>query len=125
MRACLRPHYIPLEARGAGKENLCLFVRKTPQTKVLVAVPRLVARLIGDTDRPPIGPEIWSDTEIVLPAQARGTKFRNLFTGETVDVLSTDEAGGSCRLPVAAVLSQFPVAVLEHVDGTATELAAS
>ena len=92
---------------------------------MLVAVPRLVAGLIGHTDRPPVGPEIWSDTEILLPAQARGTQFRNLFTGETVDVLSTDEPGGGCRLPVATVLSQFPVAVLEHVDPTATELAAS
>jgi (1->4)-alpha-D-glucan 1-alpha-D-glucosylmutase len=113
--------YIPLEARGAGKDNLCLFARKTPQKKVLVAVPRLVAGLIGNTDRPPVGPEIWSDTEILLPAQARGTHFRNLFTGETVAVRSTDEPGGGCLLPVATVLSQFPVAVLEHLDGTATE----
>jgi (1->4)-alpha-D-glucan 1-alpha-D-glucosylmutase len=113
--------YIPLEARGAGKENLCLFARKTPQKKVLIAVPRLVAGLIGNTDRPPVGPEIWSDTEILLPAQARGTHFRNLFTGETIAVRSTDEPGGGCLLPVATVLRQFPVAVLEHLDGTATE----
>ena len=100
--------YIPLEARGAGKENLCIFARKTPQKKVLVAVPRLVAGLIGETDRPPVGPDIWSDTEIVLPAQARGTRFRNIFTGETVNVLSADEPGGACRLPVAAALQPVP-----------------
>jgi (1->4)-alpha-D-glucan 1-alpha-D-glucosylmutase len=116
--------YIPLEARGAARENLCLFARKMPQKKVLVAVPRLVAGLIGETARPPFGPEIWSDTEILLPAQARGARFRNIFTGEIVDVLSTDEPAGTCRLPVASVLSRFPVAVLEHVNGTPSERAA-
>lgn len=109
--------YIPLDARGAAKEHLCAFVRKTPQETLLVVVPRLVAGLLRGSNRPPIGAEVWSDTEILLPQQARGTRFRNLFTGETIaSSPSSTDPDGPCGLPLAAILGSFPVAVLQRTD---------
>ncbi len=118
--------YIPLDGRGAAKEHLCAFARKTPQGTVLVVVPRLVAGLIGGSNRPPIGTEVWSDTEIVLPQQARGARFRDIFTGETIKgSLSSADPGEPYCLPLSAILGAFPVAVLERVDAGPTEIPAS
>jgi (1->4)-alpha-D-glucan 1-alpha-D-glucosylmutase len=109
--------YIPLDATGAKQEHLCAFVRKTPQCAVLIAVPRLVAGLIGSSASPPIGADVWSDAELLLPQQTRGARFRNIFTGEIVDVAPPSDAEGSpCRLAVSSVLRTFPVAVLERID---------
>jgi (1->4)-alpha-D-glucan 1-alpha-D-glucosylmutase len=89
---------------------------------VLVVVPRLVAGLLGESDRPPIGGEIWSDAEILLPHQARGASFRNIFTGETLECsLDSSEAEAPCRLPVSAILRTFPVAVLLRLNGAARD----
>jgi (1->4)-alpha-D-glucan 1-alpha-D-glucosylmutase len=115
--------YVPLDARGPAKDHLCAFARKTPQETVLVVVPRLVAGLIGGSSRPPIGAEIWSDTEIILPQQARGVRYRSIFTGETIEgTLSSTDPGAPCTLPLAAILGTFPVAVLERIDVVATDI---
>jgi (1->4)-alpha-D-glucan 1-alpha-D-glucosylmutase len=109
--------YAPIETPGAAKDHLCAFCRKTPQDSVIVVVPRLVAGLIGESTRPPIGEAIWTDTEILLPQQARGARFRNIFTGETLEAgNSTQDQSGAVGLRVAAILSAFPVSVLERID---------
>lgn len=114
--------YIPIETRGEAKEHVCAFGRKTQQHAVIVVVPRLVAGLLGDSARPPIGAEVWSNTEILLPHQARGARLRNIFTGETLECgLDSAEEGAPCRLPVSAILRAFPVAVLTRLDETAGE----
>jgi maltooligosyltrehalose synthase len=74
--------------------------------------------LLGDADRPPIGDEIWSETDLLLPHQARGARFRNIFTGETLECsLDSAEADAPCRLPVSAILKSFPIAVLVRQNG--------
>jgi (1->4)-alpha-D-glucan 1-alpha-D-glucosylmutase len=114
--------YIPLDATGAKQEHLCAFARKTPQCKVLIVVPRLISGLVGGSASPPVGADVWLDTELLLPEQARGARFRNIFTGEPVDVSATlGEPGTPCRLAVASVLRTFPVAVLERVDDAVIE----
>jgi maltooligosyltrehalose synthase len=85
-----------------------------------------VAGLIGESSRPPIGEDIWTDTEILLPQQARGARFRNIFTGETLEAGdSAQDRSGAVGLRVAAILSAFPVAVLQRIDPMADDSATS
>jgi (1->4)-alpha-D-glucan 1-alpha-D-glucosylmutase len=110
--------YIPIETKGEAKDHVCAFGRKTQQDAVIVVVPRLVAGLLGESDGPPIGTDVWSDTEILLPHQARNARFRNVFTGEVLECkLDSTDQGAPCRLAVSTILAAFPVAVLVRLDG--------
>jgi malto-oligosyltrehalose synthase len=98
-----RAPYLPLGTRGAGGDHVVAFGRRWGSRWVVTVVPRLVLTLAGPQTWP-MGPEVWADTEVVLPADAPD-RLRNVFTGSTVD------AGGD-GLSVVRVLEGFPVAVL-------------
>ncbi len=89
--------YTPLDAG----ENVVAFTRTHEDDAVIVAVPRFLTRLV----KPgvfPIGERVWS-TAASLPSP--GGRWRNIYTGETIE-------GDS--LPLRRVLETFPVAVLER-----------
>jgi maltooligosyltrehalose synthase len=88
------------------------FARTLEDEAVLVVVPRLVARLTGGIEQPPLGIGVWQDTWLALAHEQAGRRYRNLFTGE---VLSVGEHDGAPGLPLAAVCGRFPVALLERV----------
>jgi (1->4)-alpha-D-glucan 1-alpha-D-glucosylmutase len=116
--------YLPLEAVGAKAKHVCGFARRlggecpavrpgedgtvpvAPQWAIVIA-PRLLAQLTPVTSDasppPPLGPEVWADTSLVLPDQL--PPLVNIFTGQTHTPM------GSC-LSLAAVLADFPVALL-------------
>ncbi|MGE3805457.1 MAG: malto-oligosyltrehalose synthase, partial [Gemmataceae bacterium] len=99
--------YHPLEVTGARREHVCAFARVLGDLAMIVMVPRLPLRLTNGNERPPLGPEVWGDTAVLLPEELDGGRaFSHLFTGENL----TATAG---RLSVAAALGQFPVALLE------------
>jgi (1->4)-alpha-D-glucan 1-alpha-D-glucosylmutase len=100
--------YQPLEVRGAWAEHLCAFARVTADAAALTVIPRLLAR--RGVDALPLGPEYWADTWLELPRELAGG-FTNVLTGEQV---STAPAGDGAGLPVAAVLTSFPVALLDR-----------
>jgi len=102
----LEGDYVPLEARGERRHHLCAFARSHGSAAVVVAVPRLVARLAAD--RPPLGDEVWGETWLPLPAGEPAT-YRNLFTGGTVDARERD---GRPALSAGRVFQDFPVALL-------------
>jgi (1->4)-alpha-D-glucan 1-alpha-D-glucosylmutase len=79
-----------------GGPNVCAFTRGDDQ--VLVAVPRFVSRLVEPRNMP-VG-EVWSDQTLEI-----GGRWRNAFTGETVE---------GERLALRDVFATFPVAVLER-----------
>jgi (1->4)-alpha-D-glucan 1-alpha-D-glucosylmutase len=108
----LEGDYQPLPIRGAKKEHVCAFIRRSAEAEIVVAVPRLVFGLCGGTERSPVGQEVWQDTILALPRQQAGTRYRNIFTGEVVGVV---EQGGAWGAPLADALATFPVAVLERV----------
>jgi (1->4)-alpha-D-glucan 1-alpha-D-glucosylmutase len=101
-------NYEPLEAEGEQAAHVCAFRRSLGEEAVVAAVPRLVVGLTGGSERPPLGAEVWSATQLVLPPEDAGRSYRNLFTGEVWTV-----EGAS--LPMAAVLGHFPVALLERL----------
>ena len=101
-----RGEYRPLDAHGKGAEHVCAFARTGPGGPTITLVPRLLAAR-GVTD--PVGLAYWEDTTISLPGEA-DVPLRDAFTGATV---SAEGAGDARRVRVGAVLTGFPVALLE------------
>ncbi|MGA9207987.1 MAG: malto-oligosyltrehalose synthase [Terriglobales bacterium] len=101
--------YVSLTIEGARANNIFAFARKHANASVLVIVPRLVAGLLNDTDLPPLGPEIWADTRIVLPPGSHSESYRNALTGEDV---SPQSACGKTTIDVAKIFAEFPAALL-------------
>lgn len=100
--------YVPLTCDGEYAAHVCAFARDDGEERVIVAVPRLLAVLLGkDENRLPIGPEVWSDTVISLPGGFAGHVFVNILTGEEHVC-----GNNGSRLPAAEVFSRFPAAVL-------------
>ncbi|MBT1074012.1 malto-oligosyltrehalose synthase [Geobacter grbiciae] len=98
--------YLPLEVQGEQSDNVCAFARCHDGAMAIAVVPRFFTRL----GVPPLGAAVWEDTRLVIPAAGSGRACRNIFTGERV-AMSQQE--GMATLPLSAVLSDFPVALLE------------
>lgn len=96
--------YQPLHVTGARAAHVLSFMRQHAGQAVLVVVPRLPAKLLGETKLPHIPAENWGGTQLqVMP----------VMHGEWRDVLS----GASLRLsdralPISELLGSFPAAVL-------------
>jgi (1->4)-alpha-D-glucan 1-alpha-D-glucosylmutase len=103
-RAALRDafdgEYTPLATTGARRDCVFAFARGG---RAITCVPRLVAALTPD-GAPPLGAAVWTDTRVELPEALRGRRYRNVFTGATID--------GGDALAAAVVFDRFPVALL-------------
>ncbi|MBL8800288.1 MAG: malto-oligosyltrehalose synthase, partial [Planctomycetia bacterium] len=97
--------YLPLEPAGALADHVFGFVRRAGDQLALAAVPRLLTRVLT-TEQAPCGTLIWKDTALKLPAEAKGLRWRNVFTGAVLDGRSTSD------LPMSQVCADFPVALL-------------
>jgi (1->4)-alpha-D-glucan 1-alpha-D-glucosylmutase len=73
-----------------------------------VAAPRLIAGLTRGVARPPLGPEIWGETWVLLPYERIGQTLQNLFTDE---VVSVQDHNGSPALAAAEMFRHFPIFV--------------
>jgi len=114
----LRGDYLPLAGRGLAGEHLCAFARRLESpdgsAEVVVAVPRLPAGLCRGEPMLPLGPAVWGAAALLLPHAPAGAAYRNLFTGQTMR--TTDAGDGASQLPLAALFTAFPVALLERLD---------
>ena len=77
--------------------HVVAFIRKFESASLLVVVPRLVGGLLNGSERPPVGPEVWNDTLVELPACACSRTYHNVFTGEILPLQKT-ETGSAIRL---------------------------
>jgi (1->4)-alpha-D-glucan 1-alpha-D-glucosylmutase len=109
-----RGSYLPLEVRGERADHVCAFARSLGEGSVIAVAPRFFTRLVGGPGELPLGREVWQSTRIVLPPQAEGERYRNVFTGE---MLAAARQEGVEGLYLADVLANFPVALLEKVRG--------
>jgi (1->4)-alpha-D-glucan 1-alpha-D-glucosylmutase len=100
--------YLPLVVEGAKAGHVVAFARKSTTSSVLVVAPRLIAGLLNDMDAPPIGDRVWEDTQVLLPFCSCPKKYRNVFTGETVDPQKSE---GGEKITLSKILGEFPVAV--------------
>ena len=107
--------YSPVEVGGPRAEHVFSFVRRHGERAALVAVPRLVAKLLPDAAGQPYGPEVWGETMLMLPEELAGRSWRSLFTGE---ILTPVGHRGQHAIPCALVFGRFPVALLlAHSEG--------
>ena len=104
--------YRPVRVTGRFSECVVAFVREHGDAAVLVVVPRLTARLGGDT-APPVGPA-WGDTALVLDDATRpagaGT-MRCLLNGRALPATPAAEEG-NVRVALAELFAELPFAVL-------------
>jgi (1->4)-alpha-D-glucan 1-alpha-D-glucosylmutase len=106
--------YIPLRTTGEHASHLCAFARKHEDALAIVVVPRLTARLLGEREGLPLGPEVWSDTAIELPTH------RKVAAADFVSVLDGSGVTSTDRLLRAAdALARWPVALLSGIRAPA------
>ena len=104
-----RGSYLPLTAEGAHAAHLCAYARAQGDNTLLVCVPRLFARLMGEREHAPLGPAVWSDTRIEVPAPRSARGYVDVFSGERV---RTQPQGDRQWIAAAELFSVLPVAVL-------------
>jgi (1->4)-alpha-D-glucan 1-alpha-D-glucosylmutase len=96
--------YEPVEAAGAHADRVVAFVRRTEQTMILVAVPRLVAPLLQDREQPCPAPAAWGDTRLELPPMFADRELLDSLTERPVPTASG-------ALALADALADLPVAL--------------
>jgi (1->4)-alpha-D-glucan 1-alpha-D-glucosylmutase len=104
--------YAPLSVTGEKADHLVTFARRYKNSAVLVAVPRLCARLLSEPASLPMGSGVWKDTAIELPCNIPPEIFRNAFTSEHLPI---EKHGERKSLSAAAILATFPLALLMPV----------
>jgi (1->4)-alpha-D-glucan 1-alpha-D-glucosylmutase len=95
-----RGDYQALQVEGARKEHVFAFARTHEGRSCIVIVPRWTAKLMDAVNELPLGDQVWADTRISAAA-ARMT-----------DVLTDRDIAIDGTVSVAAVLAEFPAAVL-------------
>jgi maltooligosyltrehalose synthase len=72
--------YVPLQVSGEHARHIVAFARRNETRSVIVAVPRLTAKLLKNEERLPCSSELWKDTSVQLPA-ATANSWHNVLTG--------------------------------------------
>jgi (1->4)-alpha-D-glucan 1-alpha-D-glucosylmutase len=101
--------YAPAQVLGAKGAHVFGFSRRQGDRAAVVAVPRLIARLLADGHEAPLGESVWHDTRLRVPGLDPQRTWRHVLTGELVHMAMED---GQPTLAVAGLLAQFPVALL-------------
>jgi (1->4)-alpha-D-glucan 1-alpha-D-glucosylmutase len=104
----LEGNYVPLPIAGVKAKHVLAYSRSHDGQSLLVAVPRLSARLLGEEMQLPVGERVWGDTRLHLP-ETSVQQWRNMLTGELIPAEKTN------FLRVSDVLNSFPVALLTNV----------
>jgi (1->4)-alpha-D-glucan 1-alpha-D-glucosylmutase len=94
--------YVPLMIRGQWKDHIVAFARREQSNWAIAVAPRMLTRLVNENQFP-LGPQVWKNTELVLPTEAH-VSWRDAISGLVL-------ADGH-TLSVAKVLECFPVALL-------------
>jgi (1->4)-alpha-D-glucan 1-alpha-D-glucosylmutase len=102
--------YIPLTTEMPVEGDVVAFARTSGSDAVIVAAPRLCARV--GCDGPPVGADCWKTSRIMLPDALRGRTFQNVLTGAEVRPSVTGDQGW---VFVGQLFAQLPVAILRAV----------
>ena len=102
--------YLPLTTEVPVSGDVIAFVRRAGDDVVIVAAPRLCARL--ECEGPPVGAECWKTSRIMLPESLHDRTFQNVFTGEDVRPMTR---AGEAWIFTGQIFSQLPVAILRAI----------
>lgn len=94
--------YLPVATAGIHKERVVAFARRHDESWAVIVVPRFMAEVVEETEYP-LGAELWRDTVLILPPSAP-SRWRESVVPQTVETQG--------EVPVAQILSRFPVALL-------------
>ena len=103
--------YTGLSSTGAKARHVCAFGRLATEAAIIAIAPRLVLGLTNGQERLPLGPEVWQDTLLEIPSSGKEDEYRNILTQQR-HFAKPSKPG----LPLADLLSQFPVALLMRVS---------
>jgi (1->4)-alpha-D-glucan 1-alpha-D-glucosylmutase len=101
--------YLPLVTDSVGKAGIVAFARILDDRAVLFAAPRLVAHLVVDYERLPLGGDTWKTSRILLPPELAGRTFRHEVTGAEI---KASAAGAETWLFAGQVFEKVPVGIL-------------
>ncbi len=116
--------YEPMSAKGSHAQHVCAFRRVLEQHECIVVVPRFVFELTGGK-RLPVGKAVWRDTTVEWSGDSiAAPRYQNVFTGECLQptqVKTRSRKTGpststSHRIPIAVLLGNFPVALLQPIE---------
>ncbi len=108
--------YLPARSFGEKANHLCSYLRHLGEKALLVAVPRLVNGLLQNQPQFPFQNDIWKETWISLPHGKNGQHWRNVFTGQRVQIR---EKEGQPVVYGGELFRDFPVflGTLERTSG--------
>jgi (1->4)-alpha-D-glucan 1-alpha-D-glucosylmutase len=93
--------YTSLKVHGEKAGHVIAFKREHEGRRVIAAVPRLCAGIMGENGDTVCGEAVWRDTAIILPDAG---VYRDILTGAVWEEKAV--------VPVAKLLRNFPVALL-------------
>jgi maltooligosyltrehalose synthase len=97
-------NYTPLHASSGYEKHVVSYARSAGGKHAIAAAPRLSFTLMKGVVQPPLG-RAWDRAYMQIPPEISG-EFRNVFTGDTLNVSSEQ------RLLCSEVFGAFPVALL-------------
>ena len=101
--------YEPLTVDGPLAKHICAFARHGEGDTVLVIVPRFLTSLVRSINHLPLGQKVWKGSGVVLSPETPGSRFTNIFTGETIRAAKQHEKR---ILSLGEIFANFPVALL-------------
>jgi len=94
--------YVPVKSQGCHKDNLIAYIRKFNNQMALIVVPRFFTQILKNEEMP-VGPDIWKDTQIIIPDHCFGT-WKDVFTGCAIKHQK--------HINISDILQLFPVSFL-------------
>ena len=91
--------YLPVPTEVSVPAGAVAFARAAGHDAVLVAAPRLCARVLEAERSVPLGGEAWKTSRLLLPPALRERTFQNVITGAELRPTKTAESEFIFRRP--------------------------
>ncbi len=96
--------YHPLTVKGEFAAHVCAFARRSGNRALIVIVPRLTLKLLGERGGTPCGEDIWQDTAVELQKTLARHAWTNVLTGR--------RHASARTLRLGDALDAVPIAIL-------------
>ncbi len=106
-----RGSYVPLRAHGGYRHHVIAFARRWGAQAAVAVASRYFIKL-GFSDKLYGDSSVWNETELLLPQGLAGNVYRDIFTNR---IFKPKIKQGHSVLPLAEILSCFPVVLLEKL----------